>query len=46
MADDAAALLTREDLRALPDPVATPADCACAHLRCAGWESPRRTWKT
>ena len=26
-------------LRRLPDPAATPADCACAHLRCSGWES-------
>jgi hypothetical protein len=39
MADGAAALLTRDDLRALPDPADTPADCACAHLVCAGWES-------
>jgi len=39
MADGAAALLTPEELRALPDPAATPADCACANLRCAGWES-------
>ncbi|MDO9075764.1 MAG: hypothetical protein Q7U73_21155 [Rubrivivax sp.] len=31
--------LTAEDLRRLPDPAATPADCACKHLRCAGWES-------
>lgn len=31
--------LGADDLRALPDPARTPADCACAHLRCAGWES-------
>lgn len=31
--------LTAEDLRRLPDPAATPAGCACAHLKCAGWES-------
>ena len=27
------------DLRRLPDPAATPADCACALLKCSGWES-------
>jgi len=26
-------------LRALPDPVLSPPDCACAHLVCPGWES-------
>lgn len=31
--------LLAADLRRLPDPAATPADCACAHLRCPGWES-------
>jgi hypothetical protein len=31
--------LHADDLRRLPDPAATPADCACAHLKCAGWES-------
>jgi hypothetical protein len=31
--------LTADDLRRLPDPAATPPACACAHLRCAGWES-------
>ena len=33
------ALLTADALRRLPPPAATPADCACAHLVCAGWES-------
>ena len=32
-------LLTADDLRALPPPARTPADCACARLRGAGWES-------
>jgi hypothetical protein len=32
-------MLTVEDLRALPPPDASPADCACGSLRCAGWES-------
>jgi hypothetical protein len=27
------------ELRALPPPADTPADCACAGLVCAGWES-------
>ncbi len=31
--------LTAADLRRLPAPAATPADCACAHLVCPGWES-------
>jgi hypothetical protein len=31
--------LSADDLRALPDPAATPADCACATLVCPGWES-------
>ena len=31
--------LTTDDLRRLPDPAATPADCACAHLKAPGWES-------
>lgn len=39
MADGAVVLLTRDDLRALPDPAATPPGCACSHLQCAGWES-------
>lgn len=34
-----ARLLTADDLRRLPSPGAWPADCACAPLRCAGWES-------
>ena len=33
------ALLTADDLRRLPAPALTPADCACAHLVCPGWES-------
>lgn len=33
------ALLSATQLRALPSPGATPADCGCVHLRCAGWES-------
>ena len=32
-------VLSVEDLRRLPPPDAWPADCACAKLRCAGWES-------
>lgn len=32
-------LLTTDDLRALPVPALTPADCACARLQCTGWES-------
>lgn len=32
-------LLTADDLRRLPDPRATPESCACAALKCAGWES-------
>ena len=31
--------LSAADLRQFPDPAATPADCACAALKCAGWES-------
>lgn len=31
--------LTADDLRRLPQPTATPAGCACAHLKCPGWES-------
>ena len=31
--------LTADDLRALPAPEHSPADCACAGLRCPGWES-------
>lgn len=31
--------LRAADLRRLPDPAATPADCVCAPLNCAGWES-------
>jgi len=31
--------LTAEDLRRLPAPAATPTGCACARLKCAGWES-------
>lgn len=31
--------LSADDLRRLPDPAATPPGCACAHLKCAGWES-------
>jgi hypothetical protein len=31
--------LTAEDLRRLPPPALTPADCACSTLVCAGWES-------
>ncbi len=31
--------LDADALRRLPAPAATPADCACAHLQCAGWES-------
>jgi hypothetical protein len=32
-------MLTADDLRRLPAPQATPADCACAAWRCAGWDS-------
>lgn len=32
-------LLTADDLRALPAVHTWPADCACARLQCAGWES-------
>lgn len=32
-------LLTAGDLRAFPPVRAWPADCACARLQCAGWES-------
>lgn len=41
MADaaDPAAPLTAADLRRLPSPAASPADCGCATLQCAGWES-------
>lgn len=35
----AVALLTADDLRRLPAPGGTPAECACAHLVCPGWES-------
>lgn len=35
----APAPLTAEDLRRLPAPAATPAGCACARLKCPGWES-------
>lgn len=31
--------LTADDLRRLPSPALTPADCACAPLVCPGWES-------
>ena len=31
--------LVADDLRRLPPPVATPADCDCRHLVCPGWES-------
>jgi hypothetical protein len=31
--------LTADDLLRLPDPAATPAGCACAHLKAPGWES-------
>ncbi len=31
--------LTADDLRRLPPPAQTPADCACAGLVCPGWES-------
>lgn len=31
--------LSAADLRRLPAPAATPIDCACATLQCAGWES-------
>jgi len=31
--------MTADDLRALPPPAAWPADCTCARLQCAGWES-------
>jgi hypothetical protein len=34
-----APLLGKAALRTLPDPAATPEGCACAHLRCTGWES-------
>ncbi len=33
------ARLSADDLRRLPAPANTPADCACATLNCAGWES-------
>ena len=33
------ARLSAGDLRRLPPPAATPADCACVHLVCPGWES-------
>ena len=39
MAERARERLHAADLRRLPDPAATPADCACAHLKCSGWES-------
>jgi hypothetical protein len=35
----APARLTAAALKDLPDPAATPPGCACAHLKCAGWES-------
>lgn len=31
--------LGADDLRRLPDPADAPSDCACKHLKCAGWES-------
>jgi hypothetical protein len=31
--------LTADDLRRLPPPAQTPADCPCATLVCPGWES-------
>lgn len=31
--------MTADELRALPPVQAWPADCACAPLQCAGWES-------
>lgn len=31
--------MTSDELRGLPPPAATPAGCACAHLRAPGWES-------
>jgi len=34
-----AARLNAEDLRRLPSPAATPAGCACVHLKAPGWES-------
>lgn len=37
--DAAPARLSAEDLRSLPDPRATPSDCACARLVCPAWES-------
>ena len=33
------ARLSADELRRLPPPAATPADCACRHLVCPGWES-------
>ena len=32
-------MITADALRALPGPDRWPADCPCAQLRCAGWES-------
>jgi hypothetical protein len=40
---DARPHLTAADLQQLPDPRATPADCACAALDCPGWESVSTT---
>ena len=31
--------LTADELRQLPSPAATPADCACQELKAPGWES-------
>lgn len=31
--------MTADELRALPPVDAWPADCTCARLQCAGWES-------
>lgn len=31
--------LDADDLKRLPAPSSSPIGCACAHLRCAGWES-------
>ena len=39
MATDELLLLSADDLRRLPDPAATPANCACARQICPGWES-------
>jgi hypothetical protein len=39
MADDLVPPLAAADLRRLPAPGLSPADCACASLVCPGWES-------